>query len=163
MFAALRGDFGYDLVLLLHIVTVIVGFGGVIFNNVYDLRSAATESGSDLAVTGATLHVFGWAEKVLYLVPVFGILLVVMNDGFSFSDAWISASFVVYVVAIGLLHGLILPSHRSLVALLQSASEGDIDAGAITQTRTRLRIGNSALNLVLVVAVYLMIWGPTSG
>jgi len=163
VFAAIRGNFGYDLVLLLHIVTVIVGFGGVIFNNVYDIRSASTDPSSDLAVTGATLHVAGWAEKVLYLVPVFGILLVIMHDTFSFSDAWISASFVVYIVAIGLLHGLIFPSHKKLVSLLQTASSGDIDAAAITQTRTRLRIGNSALNAVLVVAVYLMIWGPNSG
>lgn len=163
MFAAFRGHLGYDLVLLLHIVTVIVGFGGVIFNNVYDIRSAATDPGDDLAVTGATLHVFGLAEKVLYLVPVFGIWLVIMNDSFSFSDAWISASFVIYIVAIGLLHGLIFPSHRNLVSLLKAASGGDVDAGAITRSRTRLRIGNSALNALLVVAVYLMIWGPTSG
>jgi len=163
VFAAFRGDFGYDLVLLLHIITVIVGFGGVIFNNVYDIRSAATDANDDLAVTGATLHVSGWAEKVVYLVPVFGILLIVMNDSFSFSDAWISASFVIYIIAVGLLHGLIFPSHRKLVALLRDASGGDIDAGAIAQTRMRLRIGNSALNAVVVVAVYLMIWGPTSG
>ena len=50
-------------------------------------------------------------------MPVLGIVLVLMSeDVFEFSQAWISLSFVLYIVAIGLLHGLHLPTVRRINA-----------------------------------------------
>lgn len=161
MFAASRGDLGYDIVLLLHIVTVIAGFGAMVFNAVYDMNAESTDASGAAEVTRGRLKVVGLAEKFLYAVPVFGVALVLMNDAYEFSAAWISASFVVYIAAIGILHGLILPNYKGLAELLGSAADGDLNAAEINSARKRLRMGNIGFNVVLVVALYLMIWQPT--
>ena len=57
------------------------------------------------------------AEYFIYAVPVFGILLVLMSDAgghkvYDFSQAWISTSFLLFIVGLGLAHGCCDPTSR---------------------------------------------------
>ena len=87
----------YQLMLVLHLVTVIAGFGSVAMDGAYRFAAPA-ERGAD----GPTL-----SEWLIYAVPVTGILVVLVSeDRWQFSQAWISLSFLLYIAAVGALHGL---------------------------------------------------------
>src|SRR5687768_6681603 len=78
-----RGSTGYDVVLVLHILTVIVGFGTVALNGVRGADAKARPGPGGLAIGESSFRVSNIAEKFIYAVPVLGIGLVFMSD-----DAW---------------------------------------------------------------------------
>src|SRR4051794_38417740 len=97
--ATLR-DGTYNFVLLLHLVAVVVGFGGVLLNGLYGAQAKKRPGPGGLAITEANFFVSTKvAEIAIYLVPLFGFALVGLSDSaWSFSDAWITASIVLYVI-----------------------------------------------------------------
>ena len=151
------GSFGYKLLFLFHIATVIVGFGGLVLGGVYNQK--AMKSGSAAAnISTVNFEVNKLCEYAVYLVPILGIGLVGASGGaYKFSQAWVSASFALYIVGLGIAHGLMIPSHRKLNAALASGGPTAPDVPALNQ---RLAVGGAALNLLLVVILVLMIWKP---
>src|SRR3954471_5149227 len=99
--ATLRDGF-YDFMLLLHLVAVVVGFGGVLLNGLYGAQAKQRPGPGGLAITEANYWVsVSVAEKAIYLVPLFGFALIGLSDGaWSFGDTWISASLVLYVIGL---------------------------------------------------------------
>jgi len=58
------------------------------------------------------------SEWLIYAVPVTGLLLVLVSeDRWQFSQAWISLSFLLYIAAVGVMHAgrKMMPSVRSAV------------------------------------------------
>jgi uncharacterized membrane protein len=170
MLLARVGDTPYKLVLLLHILTAIVGFGAVFLNGLY-WRAAERRKGVEgLAIAEINYDVSQMAGYFIYAVPVLGILLVLMSDKFyEFSQAWISLSFVLYIVMLGLMHGVLRPNVKKIQALMREvAAMGPTAAGAgrPAQVDEIERLGRTAgltgtiLNLILVVILYVMIWKP---
>src|SRR5262249_41233212 len=108
------------------------------------------------------------AEKVIYLIPVFGILLVlVSNHGNSFSDTFVWLSLVLFVIAIGISHSLLIPGHRKINALLLEMEQGPAPVGGPPPQVTQIQaIGQRqagaalVLDLLLVSILALMIWQP---
>lgn len=160
----------YKLVFLLHLIAVIVGFGTVFLNGVYGSIAKRRRGAEGLAVAEANYDVsVKWAEPFIYAVPVLGILLVLLSDDqFKFSQAWVSLSFLLYIVSIGVVHALHLPNLRRMNALMAGlVSSGPAPGSGLPPEVTELEarekraaaIG-TALNLVLVVLVALMIWKP---
>ncbi len=102
----------YQLLLVLHLITVIGGFGSILLDGLYGARAGA--GGDTPAVTsGPSL-----SEWLIYAVPVTGLLLVLVSeDRWQFSQAWISLSFLLYIAAVGVLHGgrKLQPSVRSAI------------------------------------------------
>ena len=63
-------SFGYRLFFLLHILTAIVGFGGVMLNGVYAARARKRPPAEGLAVMEVNTFVsLKVAEKAILLVP----------------------------------------------------------------------------------------------
>jgi uncharacterized membrane protein len=151
------GSFGYNVLLLLHIATVIVGFGGLALGGVYNRK--AMKSGSAAAnISTVNFEVNKLCEYAVYLVPILGIGLLGASGGaYKFSQGWVSASFALYIVGIGIAHGLMIPSHRKLNAALASGGPSSPEVPALNQ---RLTVGGAVLNLLLVVIIVLMIWKP---
>ncbi len=84
----------YEVFLVLHLVTVIAGFGSIALDGAY--RGLAPRVGKD----GPSA-----SEWLVYAVPVTGLLVVLVSeDRWQFSQAWISLSFLLYIVAIGVMH-----------------------------------------------------------
>ena len=80
-------DAAYDMVLLAHVLSALVGLGAVVVAGAYALALGRSGPGSE-AVRRYYRPGVNWAGRVLFLVPVFGVALVAMSQGdWSFSDA----------------------------------------------------------------------------
>jgi hypothetical protein len=172
MLLARIGDTSYRVVLLLHILTAIVGFGAVFLNALYGRAIERRKGAEGLAIAEANYDVSQVATYFIYAVPVFGILLVMMSDDFfEFSEAWLSMSFVAYFVGLGLSHGVLRPNVRKMQSLMRelAAGAGAAATGAagpppqaeeLERRGRTVGITGAALNLLVIVLLYLMIWKP---
>jgi hypothetical protein len=76
----------YDIVLLAHVLSALVGFGAVVVAGGFALILSRSGTGSE-AVRRYYRPGVNWAGRILFLVPVFGVALVAMSHGeWSFSD-----------------------------------------------------------------------------
>lgn len=163
----------YKLILVLHILSAIIGFGAVFLNGIYGQQARARRGSEGLAITQANFLVSRIAEYFIYAVFVFGVLLVVLSDDvWNFGDSWITASIVLYALGIGLSHGLLRPNVRRIVALQEElVAMGPPPAGAaaaqpppqvveLEERGRRVGIVSTVLQVDLVVILMLMVWGP---
>ena len=182
----------YDTVLVLHILCVVIGFGGVMLNGIYGVESKRRPGPEGLAVFEATERVSRVAEYFIWAVPVFGIALILMSHSqWTFSQTWVVASLVIYALALTMVLTLHLPNLRRMGHLMRElielgsapkvASGGAVGsddpeaAAAITasseppaQVAKLAACGKLAgicggtLNLAVVAVVILMVWKPGS-
>jgi hypothetical protein len=158
----------FKLLLVLHILSAIVGIGGVMLNGLYAAQAQKRPGPPGRAVSEANYAVTAVAEKVIYLVPVFGILLVLASDeGVKFSDTFVWLSLVLFIIAIGISHSVLIPGHRRINGLLLEMEQGPAPVGgpppqvAQIQELGKKQGGSAAvLDLLLVAILVLMIWQP---
>jgi hypothetical protein len=159
---------GFQVLVFLHVVCVIGGFGAVAYNALYmslAQRRAGGGTGAILEVNGL---VSGLAELLIYGAFVFGIGAVTQsNSQIKFSDAWVSAAFVVYLVDLGILHGWIKRHQRTYVETVRQLESPGVEpseraAGMVRLVGLEKRIGFGwgAFNLLVVGAIYLMVFQP---
>jgi uncharacterized membrane protein len=151
----------YKVVLLLHIVTVIGGFGTLFFSSMYAQAAVRRRGPEGAAVVDAASDVMTrWADKFVYLVPIFGIVLILLSDdAWDFGQTWISAALILYIVILGIWHGMYQPNLRSLNALLLEADPG-AHGTQLQRREARSATLGLTIDVLLVVAVVLMIWKP---
>jgi uncharacterized membrane protein len=107
----LDGTF-YKILVFLHVVCVIAGFGSVGWNALHVARARRSDRGGADPVD-FNAGVSRVAEFVIYAVFILGILAVATSDkAWKFSQSWLSASMALYIVDIGILHGLIRTSQK---------------------------------------------------
>lgn len=165
----------YKALQVLHILAAIVGFGGVMLNALYGLQARKRRGAEGLAIVEANFFVTTKAAvKAIYLVFVFGVLLVLTSDDArSFGDLWISLSMGLYVLAMGLSHGVLLPNVERMQVLMgeliamgppppQGATAGP-PPQAVELERRGKTVGmvGAVNNLVVVTVLTLMVWKPT--
>ena len=162
-------EFGYNVVLFLHIASAIVGFGGVILSGVYAARARKRPPGEALAIMEANTFV---AEKVaqifIYLTALWGFGLVGMSDDtWDFGQAWIWVSIVLFVIAVGISHGVMRPRVHKMLELMRSvAGRGAPAGGPPPEAKEMGAVGQQigvtglALDVFLAVILILMIWKP---
>lgn len=92
-------DAVYDIVLLAHILSALVGFGAVVVAGGF--AHALSRSGPDSEPVRRYYRPgVNWAGRVLFLVPVLGVILVALSHGeWSYSDGWIMAGLGLWAVA----------------------------------------------------------------
>ena len=169
--AAINSD-GYKLVLTLHILAVIIGLGTVFLNAIYGAQAKSRRGPDGLAIAQANLKVTEIAQYVIYTIPIFGIALVFMSktDGieiFKFSQTWVWLSLVLYIVALGLSHGLLLPAVKRMQVLMAEVIAAGPPAGGpppqaaeMEQLGKRIAPVGAVLNLLVIVIVGLMVFKP---
>ncbi|HEX2038995.1 MAG TPA: DUF2269 family protein [Acidimicrobiales bacterium] len=163
----------YKTLLVLHILSAVVGFGAVMLNGLYGNEAKKRRGAEALAITDATVFVSRVAELFIYLVFVFGVLLVVAgDDAWSFGDLWVSLSMGLFVIAVGLSHGLLQPAVKRMRVLMaelvdmgppppQGATAGPPPQAVELEQRGRtVAVVGAVLNLTVVVILALMIWKP---
>jgi uncharacterized membrane protein len=161
-------SFAFHLVLLLHILAAIIGFGGVILNGVYASRAKERPPAEALAVMEVNTFVsLKVAENFIYLTLLLGLALVILSDKvFRFSQTWVSVSCIVYVVALAVsVRGLQPRVHRLLEVQRELVADpGSGGSSALTAQATKLekQIGafSGVLHLALVVILVMMVWKP---
>ena len=154
------GGWAYGIALFFHLLTVIAGFGGIILNGLWG-ATIAKATGEPAALLARTLDkVSKIAEYFIYAVPVFGILVVVLSDdAHKFSSPWISASFALYIVGIGISHGLLMPNTRRLVALAEAGNEPTAERAAVEKKVAAI---SGSLHVILALILLLMVFGPST-
>jgi uncharacterized membrane protein len=163
----------YKFFLVVHILSVVVGIGAVMLNGIYAAQAQkrlADGNGGGRAVSEANFFVSNVAEKVIYTIPIWGILLVILSDkAWKFSQTWIWLALLLYVVAIGISHAIMIPGHKRINELMAEMEAAPPAAGGVgappqateaQQIGQRLAAGGMALNLIVVVIIALMVWKP---
>jgi uncharacterized membrane protein len=164
----------YKLVLVLHIMCAIVGFGAVYLNGLYAAQVRAHQGREGLAISEANYAVSSVAEYLIYAVPVLGVILIPLSDhAWKFSQTWVSLALVLYIVGIGVSHAVMRPGHKRMNALMRELVDaGPPPAGVagatgpppqvveMEQIGKRMAAGGLFLDVLLIVLVYLMVFKP---
>lgn len=154
-----RGDL-YNVVLVLHILASIIGFGGMFIAGFYGNEARSLPGREGLAVAQTTLKVTGGIPTVAVVaVPILGILLILMSeDTIKFSAMWVSLSFLLYFVLMGLATGLQVPTIRKMVAMRAGA-----DGAQSTQMQAmgkKVATVSAVVNVLWVIILILMVFKP---
>lgn len=164
MLLAAIGSFGYNLVLLLHILTIIVAFSPAfvwpLLNRQRRLEGQTSEqatSGMSANPIPATAPSVGAIAVIidplvhggaLLLAGLFGIGLVGMSSSvFEFSQTWISIAFVLWFLMIGVFFAGLVPAQRA------------IRAGKVAAEQ-RLAMFYGGMHLLLLLQIIVMVWKP---
>ena len=161
---------GFNILVMLHILCVVGGFGAVAYNGLYTSLAQRRPAGGTSAVIEVNKLVSGLAEMLIYAALLFGIGAVSAagkSSGIKFSDAWVGAAFGVYLVDVGILHGLIRPAQRRyadvvkrLEAPVGPHQDRETDAVQLKALEKRVGLGWGLFNLLVVGAIYLMVFQP---
>ena len=109
----------YDFFLLLHILCAVVGFGAVFLNGLYAQEIKKRPGPEGLAVFEANFRVSKIGEYFIYAVFVLGFVVLALakigdTKVFEFSQTWVWLSIVLYIVGIGISHGVLWPSVKKI-------------------------------------------------
>jgi Predicted integral membrane protein (DUF2269) len=158
----------FKALLVLHILSAIVGLGAVMLNGIYAAQGQKRPGAPGRAISEANFAVSQVAEKVIYLIPVFGILLVLASDHaleFSYTFVWLALA--LYIGALGVSHSILIPGHKKINALLLEMEQSAPPAGGpppqvmqIQAIGKRQAAAGASLNVVVAVILILMIWKP---
>jgi hypothetical protein len=164
---------GFKILVLLHVLCIIGGFGALAYNGLYLSLAQRRPAGGTSAVLEINRMVSSLAEVLIYAGLLLGLGAVGAagkHSDIKFSDAWVSAAFAVYIVDIGILHGWIRPNQRRheevvqrLEAPLQAGEKPDDRQGDVARLRSlekKVGLGWAGFNLLVVGAVYLMVFQP---
>ncbi|MDQ6617949.1 MAG: DUF2269 family protein [Actinomycetota bacterium] len=156
----------YRLLLLLHILCVVLGFGAVSFNGLYRVRARQRGGEAELVLLEENAYVTRTAEFLIYGVFVFGILVALTSKkAWEFSQSWLSVAMLLYLIEIGVVHGVIHRSERQYKTLLgqvNAAGPGGRppEVTQLEQLEKRIRMAWNGFNLVFLVILYLMVFTP---
>lgn len=148
----------YKVMLLLHLLSAVVAFAPAVIHPIFAARSKDADA-------GLRRTLFGWMAQngrmihspALLLVGVFGLGMVFSSkpDGadenlFGFDQAWVSLSFLLWIVIGGLVTGMIMPNERRL-----ASGEGDPQ-----EAQRKVDLAGQITTVLLLVVFYLMIFKP---
>ncbi len=158
----------YQFILVLHILSVIFGLGTVSLNGVYAAQAQKRQGPPGRAITEANFFVSTIAEYIIYTIPVWGIILVVSShDAIKFSQTWVWLSLLLFIVAIGLSHAIMIPGVKRIIELQKEMEQSPATAGGppvqvseLQSIGAKLAPTGMILDLLLVVIVVLMITKP---
>lgn len=128
----------FKIFLFLHILSVVVAFAPAVLAVLPGGREGALGL---LERAGRVAY-----APALILVGLFGILCIVTSSVggvkvFEFSDTWVSLAFLVWIAMNGVFHALVLTGQRN-------------------NDESRVINGQAIMTVLLIIAVYLMIWKP---
>lgn len=150
----------YNVVLVLHILASIIGFGGMFIAGFYGNESRSLPGREGLAVAQTTLKVSGQIPTIaVCAVPILGILLILMSeDAIKFSATWVSLSFLFYFVLMGLATGVQVPTIRKMVAM-RAGAEG-AQSGEVQAMGKKVATVSAIVNVLWVLTLILMVFKP---
>jgi uncharacterized membrane protein len=144
------GDTGYDLLLVLHILAVVVTFAPAAINPLLE-RHFERNGGEPVLANWAGFTSF-YTSRIalpgLVVVLLTGVFLILASDEiWEFSQTWISLAFLVWIAIGGVVSAMILKGEKQLAA-------GDMSG------RQLVARGGAIATVLLVVMLYLMVFKP---
>ncbi len=169
------GSFGYNVVLLLHLGLVIVGFGSSFVYPVLATKSKNMDWKERYALDHA---VFG-VQKYLTTFPIYGAILAGIglvaisemdNKQWQFKQTWVSAAFVLALVAILIAQFLHTPNLKAIDELTEKLANGTAKPGKdggppkevaeVEERQAKAGMFGGALHLIFFLLIIDMIWKP---
>ena len=119
---------GYDIVFLIHLLAGVAVLA-VFITMHYSAQKVAR--GADSAVQQAKFPVGrNWAARILHILPITGIIMSITgSDKVSFSQPWVSAGLLIYILAAGHLEARLLPSERAIAQTISEKGVASPEAG----------------------------------
>ncbi len=147
----------YDLVLLAHVLSALVAFGTVAVSGL-SARTLLAGGASSAAIRRYYRPGVNWAGRVLYAVPVLGVVLVVMSRGaWSVADGWVGIGLVLWAVAASAAELVLWPAERRLQ---QAVTGQGFDAATHRGLCLRVMGVSAGLLVVFVAATVVMVSKP---
>lgn len=148
----------YDVLVGLHVVCAVIGFGAVAISGAYGAigrnvgrPGTRAEAGEDVRryfASGSAL------EYLVLVAPVFGLAAMSVRPGGSeFGQVWAIAGTVIWVAAGGVLTAVIRPATRRI----RQAGE---NVASVAADARRLMWAAALSDLLFVVALFLMVTQP---
>ena len=146
------GNGGYKVLLLLHLLSVVIGFGPWMLNGLLPRWALSRSAEEGQAVNGAAYQISNLSQFAIYAAFIFGFATLGSANSHTIkaSQAWVWISILCWLGIVGVMHGLALPAQRQL-------RDGQGDRATVTQ---RLSIAAGIINLLVIVAVVLMVFEP---
>ena len=139
--------------LTLHVAAAIFLVGPVIGGGMTGLRAVRTGDAAAARLTARMTMVYSWASL---LVALLGAAMVQGREHawhFSYADNWIRVSLLLYVVALVVSIGVVVPAF--------GAAAKHIDAGEqLGRVRVRAVVGAVTVNLLYLAIIVLMVYRP---
>ncbi|MDH3705490.1 MAG: hypothetical protein OES57_05450 [Acidimicrobiia bacterium] len=159
MLIAAIGDTPYNIVLFLHILSAFVAFAPAFVHPFIGEQSKAVDGSSRAMVFGFLVkndrRVYAPALILTGLLG-FGLPSLSEDDSgiavYEFSDGWIIAAIVIWIAMNGVLHAVVVPGER---VVAEGGAAGEVEAA-----EKRVAAGGAAVTLLLLVALYLMVFQP---
>ncbi len=139
----------YQMLLILHILSVVVAFAPAVVHSLTGPRLLKEDEGAARSFFGAAAG----NDRRVYLpallaVGILGFALVGISGGtFEFSDPWVSAAALLWVIISGIVGAVIVPAERQLAA-------GDRSA------ESKVAAGGGIVTLLFVIVLILMVVKP---
>jgi hypothetical protein len=164
----------YRIVLVLHILVVIVGIGTVFLNGLYGAEAKKRPGPAGLAIAQANYRVSMVAEYFIYAIFILGFALVGLSDGqWTMSQTWVWLSAVLFIISLGVSHGVLLPRVRRMEALMVELVDGGPppagapagpppQVGMIEALGKQVGAASGVLHLMTLVMLFLMVFKPGS-
>ena len=149
MILAAVGDTGYNVVLLLHILTMMLAFAPLFVHPFISDQSKEFDAANQGKLLG---FISGNGRRIyspaLIVTGLLGFALSGMSsDVYEMSQGWLIAAALLWVAMNGVLHAVVFPNEHKW-------ADGDAAAEKM------VKAGGSAVSLILVVMLYLMIFKP---
>ena len=138
------------IVVSLHVLFAVFVIGPLVFATSATPRAIRTGGAPMLRFLTQTTRVY---SVVSLVVLALGLGAVQKKYDFHYSQVWIWLSIVLYVVALGLLTGLVVPAQRRAARLLEEAKDATGQIAAISA-------GAGLAGTAFGVIVFLMIFKP---
>ena len=159
---------GYNVLVLLHLLCVVGGFGGLAYNGLYLLLSRRRNGAAVvLEINGL---VSSLSELLTYAAFVLGLAAIgASHSTYKFSQAWVSAAFAIFLALVGIHHGFIRPQRRRYDTLsaelagrspAPSGERPSDELSALERLEKRIALGWGVFNIGVVVIIYLMVFKP---
>jgi len=148
----------YDVLLVVHVVVAVVGFGAVA---VLGLEASAGRHSPDPAADESLRRFFrpgsDWPSRLIFAVPILGLALLFGGDRADASHVWPWLGLAVWVIAAGLATGRCWPAER----VAQAALAAEVpDVASFRHACAVLERGVILIEVCFVAAVALMIIQP---
>ena len=156
---------GYDVLVVLHVLSAVIGFGAVGATGTYAGRArSVAEPRNDANLRRYFRPGTNWAERVMLLTPVLGAALLFGGDRSAVSQPWPWIGLGCWVLAAGVASAWCWPAERRIQAWLAAgADSGRSVASELGQFRDACRVvqrGAFAIAVLFLVAVVVMIAQP---
>jgi len=172
MVLATVGSGVYKFFLLLHILSAIIGFGGVMLNGAYAAQARQRPGREGLAIFETNAWItMNIAMYFIYAVFVFGLITALIGKpAVKLSQGWLSAAMALYIVAIAISHAVMIPGTKKMQKLMATLADGPApgasrsgpppEVAEVHALDRRLGIFGAILSVIVIVILFLMVVKP---